>query len=193
MKALHPRSEVDRTPPSKKSKKDRPPPFEFVAEYVRQLNHHCDYEDDELLVEEGEEKICGHTTTNLISVRDLIYEEAECEADAILGTTNINSYIIDDDDDDAPADDVDDYDKESTTPCLKSSVARHDCCCINDHFNNGDEVALLLDPQEAAISADVELIKRYCLLPRRRQQQQEHDIKNISNTPITICTQLFHL
>ncbi|OEU07990.1 hypothetical protein FRACYDRAFT_250210 [Fragilariopsis cylindrus CCMP1102] len=123
---------------------NRPPPFEFVAEYVRQLNHQCDYEDDELLVEE-EGNICGHTTTNLISIRDLIYQEAECEADAILNGTN-------------DADDVDDYDKESTTS-----------------------------------AADVELIKRYSLLPHRRQQQQEHDTKTISNTPIALSKQLFNL
>jgi hypothetical protein len=172
---------------------NRPPPFEFVAEYVRQLNHQCDYEDDELLVEE-EGNICGHTTTNLISIRDVIYQEAECEADAILNGTN-------------DADDVDDYDKESTTSGLNSSTiaaaaaAAQNCdrCCNNndnDNDNNDDNnevAAMLLDPQEVAIAADVELIKRYSLLPHRRQQQQEHDTKNISNTPIVLSKQLFNL
>merc|ERR1712166_1509307 len=101
----------------------------------------------------------NHDSDNMISLRDLIYQESEHEADCLLNNSsskNDNDNIDDDDDDDSTA---------STRTLLSSSVTIID---------NDDKLWDPSDPNEAAIIADVELIQRYLLNQNQHHQQQQH-------------------
>ena len=153
----------------------RPLPFGFIAEYVRQLHHHNEKGEDDIntmttIVDVGEEVEwegrANYDSDNMISLRDLIYQESEHEADCLLNNSsskNDNDNIDDDDDDDDST--------ASTRTLFSSSVAIID---------NDEELWDPSDPNEAAIIADVELIQSYLLnqnqhhQQKQKQQQQHH-------------------
>mmetsp|Transcript_40896 Transcript_40896/g.45578 ORF Transcript_40896/g.45578 Transcript_40896/m.45578 type:complete len:230 (+) Transcript_40896:93-782(+) len=148
-------------------KKIRPPPFEFIVECVRQLHydsdqHHqpqhqpqqqkylnhrnenmnreeCDTEND--TGRKGHEKADEgeyNTLRSEMSLRDLIYQEAENEADAILNASSSSSSSRDENDNEQD-NDID----------------------IDIDTDTYDDDTMVLDPDNlAAIVVDVELIER---------------------------------